>query len=93
MGVNFSTKTRAVSEWKIEKEGEEANKEPNSQQKQVAPEPAQQQEPDSMPTVYNAIQIARNLLAQGFEVGIVAQSTGLSIEAVQALAHQVNRAL
>ena len=82
-----------MSEWKIEKEGEEADKESNSQQKQVAPEPAQQQKQDSMPTVYNAIQIARNLLAQGLDVQLVAQSTGLSIEAVQALAHQVNRAL
>ena len=54
---------------------------------------AQQQEPDTMPTVYNAIQIARNLLAQGLDVQLVAQSTGLSIEAVQALAHQVHRAL
>ncbi len=78
VGVNFSTKTRAVSEWKIEKEGEEADKESNSQQKQVAPEPAQQQEQDTMPTVYNAIQIARNLLAQGLDVQLVAQSTGLS---------------
>jgi len=36
VGVNFLTKTRQVSEWKVEKEGEQADKEPNSEQKQVA---------------------------------------------------------
>ncbi len=91
VGVNFSTKTRSVSEWKVEKEGEEADKEANSQQKQIAQAPTQQQEPDTAPTVYNAIQIARNLFAQGLHAELVAQLTGLPIEAVRALGSQVKK--
>lgn len=90
VGVNFSTETRSVTEWKVEKEGSpellaaQANKEPSSEPK--AQEPSLLKEP----TVYNAIQIARNFLAQGLDAQLVAQSTGLPIDAVQALARQVN---
>jgi len=95
VGVNFSTKTRQVSEWKVEKEGSDANQEAKSEQKQVAPAqqvaPAPAQQENTAPIIYNAIQIARNFLAQGVDVGVVAQSTGLPIEAVQELARQVNR--
>ncbi len=90
VGVNFSTKTRNVSEWKVEKENDVAN-EQRSEQLLIAQEPIQQQEPDATPIIYNAMQIARNFLAQGLDVQLVAQSTGLPIAAVQALANQIDR--
>ena len=93
VGVNFSTKTRSVSEWKIEKEGQEANQAPTKPAPPISSEPKQPQEPDNLPIIYDAVQIARNFLAQGLDAGLVAQSTGLPLDAVQALAKQVQREL
>ena len=80
-----------VPQWKVEKENDIANNEQHSEQLLIAPEPTQQQEPDATPIIYNAMQIALNFLAQGLDVQLVAQSTGLPIAAVQALADQIDR--
>ena len=81
VGVNFSTKTRAVSEWKVEKDSGADSK--PSAAKEAKEKEAQEAQKQAL--LAQAQQIARHLLAQGLDTALVAQSTDLSIEEVQAL--------
>jgi hypothetical protein len=71
-GVNFSTKTRQVSQWKVT---DVAGVEIEASYEKKAPKEPQDK----------AQQMIRNILAQGLEAAQVAQLTGLPLEEVEAL--------